>query len=241
MKTPIAVLAKADLKSILRDSTMVLAVFGPLAIFLLLFFLPGIESIISDRFGFDLTPYRLLVVSFLSLIPSMLFGMIYGFIILDERDEDIIEFISITPLQKEGYLRYKLQMPALLSSGFFFLLIYGTNLIELNPIHAVFLAALVALESAIGTLFLVAFSENKVEGLAFSKLMGILYVAVPVVFLWHSPWHWLTAPLPPFWIAKAMIHSQADSAWVWLDLLLGFCVHFLALLFLLRAFLKPTK
>lgn len=241
MKTPVESLVKADLKSILRDSTMVLAVFGPLAILALLFFLPAIEPLIANRFHFDLFPYRLLVVCFLSMIPSMLFGMIYGFIILDERDEDIIEFISITPLGQDGYLNYKLQMPAMLSAGFFLLLIYGTDLVEINPLHTILLSALVAIEAAIGTLFLVAFSENKVEGLAFSKLMGILYIAVPMVFLWNSPWHWITAPLPPFWIAKAMIHSQNGSSLVWLDIGVGFCVHFAALLILIKAFLSRTK
>jgi len=241
MKLPIASLAQGDLKSILRDSTMVLAVFGPLAILLLLFFLPDIETLIQSRFAFDLREYRLFVVCFMSLVPSMLFGMIYGFIILDERDEDIIEFISVTPLQKNGYLSYKLQMPMLMSAGFFFLLLYTTNLIELNPLHAVFLATIVALEAAIGTLFLVSFADNKVEGLAFSKLLGVFYIAVPVVFLWDSPWHWIGTLLPSFWIAKAFIHSQASSPWVWSDLGMGLVVHFLVLVYLLRVFLHRTR
>ena len=238
MKTPISVLARGDLKLIVRDSTLVLALFGPVAVILLIFSLPSIESLILSKFNFDVSPYRLFVISFLSLIPGMLFSMIYGFIILDERDEDVIAFISVTPLRRQGYLQYKLMMPMILSAVFFLLIIYGTSLIQIKVIYALGIAIMVALEAAIGTLFLVAFSENKVEGLAFSKLLGIMYLAIPVVFFWNSGWHWITAILPPFWIAKAFIHSQATSMWVWVDFGSGGAVHMVVLLLFLRIFLR---
>ncbi len=237
MKTPISVLARGDLKLIVRDSTLVLALLGPVGVILLLSGLPSIEALILSKFNFDISPYRLFAVSFLSLVPGMLFSMIYGFIILDERDEDVIAFISVTPLRKQGYLQYKLMMPMFLSALLFLLIIYGTSLIELNVLHALGISALVALEAAIGTLFLVAFSENKVEGLAFSKLLGIMYLAMPVVFFWHSGWHWLAAFLPPFWIAKMFIGSQMVSGWVWIYLIVGGVVHVAVLGFFLRIFL----
>jgi fluoroquinolone transport system permease protein len=168
----------------------------------------------------------------------MLFAMIYGFIVLDERDEEVIDFISITPLRKEGYLTYKLIMPMLLSAGFFLFIIYATSLVRLNPIHAMGIAIMVAIETAIGTLFLVAFSENKVEGLAFSKVLGIMYLAIPLVFFWNSSWHWISAFLPPFWIAKAFIHSQTSSIWIWGDLVLGTAVHLVILQYFLQVFLR---
>ena len=238
MKTPVTALARGDLKLIVRDSTLVMAVFGPLAITILLFFLPSIEALILIKFGFDPGPFRLFIVSFLSLIPGMLFALIYGFIVLDERDEEVIDFISITPLRKEGYLTYKLIMPMLLSAGFFLFIIYATSLVRLNPIHAMGIAIMVAIETAIGTLFLVAFSENKVEGLAFSKVLGIMYLAIPLVFFWNSSWHWISAFLPPFWIAKAFIHSQTSSIWIWGDLVLGTAVHLVILQYFLQVFLR---
>ena len=238
MKAPILVLAQGDLKLIIRDTTLVMALFGPLAITILLFFLPPIESLIQTRFAFDPTPYRLFVVSFLNLIPGMLFAMIYGFIILDERDEDVIDFISITPLRKQGYLMYKLIMPMLLSALFFLLIFYATALVPLNLLHGLGIAIMIALEAAIGTLFLVTFSENKVEGLAFSKLLGIMYLAIPLVFFWDSGWHWLSAFLPPFWIAKAFVHSQISSVWIWSDLFFGIVVHMGVLILFLKNFLR---
>lgn len=238
MKTPVSVLARGDLKLIIRDSTLVMMLFAPLAITGLLFFMPTLEVLIQSKFGFDLSPYRLFAVSFLNLVPGMLFAMIYGFIILDERDEDVIDFISITPLRKQGYLTYKLMMPMLLSGSFFLVLIFASLPIPLNPVNGLGLAVMVALETAIGILFLVVFSENKVEGLAFSKLLGLMYLAFPLVFFWDSNWHWLSAFLPPFWIAKTLQHIQLGSPWIWSDLLLGVIVHLAVLTVFLRLFLR---
>ena len=238
MRTSITTLARGDLKLILRDSTLVMAVFGPLAVTALLFFLPAIETLIQNKLSFDLTPYRLFITCFLSLIPGMLFAMIYGFIILDERDEDVIDFISVTPLRMEGYLAYKLVMPMLLGAGFFLFIIFAAGLIQFNAIHVLGVALMVAMEAAIGTLFLVTFSENKVEGLAFAKLLGIMYLPIPLVFLWNSGWHWVSAFLPPFWIAKTFLHGHLGSIWVWGDLSAGLAVHALVLGLFLRTFLR---
>jgi len=237
----IPTLVLGDARSILRESTLVLALFGPIAIFGLLLSLPFIEQLIQDRLDFDLGVYRLFIACFLSLIPSMLFGMVYGFIMLDERDEDIISFISITPMQKKGYLTYKLQIPMFLSSGLFLLYIYSSSLINLAPLHTPFVVIMIALEAVIGTLFLVAFADNKVEGLAFGKLMGLMYLSVPAVFLWDSPWHWLTAWLPPFWVAKAVLHSSQGSSMVWGDVAFGLLVHFGFIQLFLRIFLNRQK
>ena len=241
MKTPVSILAKNDFKLILRDSTLVLALFGPIGIMTLLFFLPSIERLVLEKLAFDLTSYRLFITGFLSLVPGMLFGMIYGFIILDERDENIIQSISVTPLRTQGYLSYKLQMPMLLSAGFFLLLIYSTLLIEINPVHGMGIAMMVALEAAISTLFLVAYADNKVEGLAFSKLLGIMFLGFPAVLLWESSWHWISAWMPSFWIGKAFLHSSQESQLVWADLSLGILLHFGVLVFFLRAFLTRQK
>ena len=77
MKNRMTTLALGDFKLILRDSTMILAVFGPFSIFLILLLFPLIEQFIWNRFAFNLEEYRLFVVSFLSLIPAMLFGLMY--------------------------------------------------------------------------------------------------------------------------------------------------------------------
>lgn len=238
MKTPISALARGDLKLILRDSTLVLALFGPLALIVLLFLLPAIEVLILSRLNFDLSVYRLFITCFLSLVPGMLFAMIYGFIILDERDEDVIDFISVTPLRKGGYLAYKLMMPMLLSAGFFLFIIYATRLVEMNVIHGTIIALMVAIQAGIGTLFLVTFSENKVEGLAFAKLLGIMYLPVPLVLLWESPWHWLSAFLPPFWVAKAFGLEQAGSGMIWIVLAGGFVLHLVVFQHFVRSFLR---
>lgn len=50
----------------------------------------------------------------------MLLGILAEFIILDERDDHLLEYYAITPLQKSGYLGYRLLMPVIISFIFSF-------------------------------------------------------------------------------------------------------------------------
>jgi len=116
----ILTLSITDMKNIGRDSTLLLMLFGPIALFgILRFGVPFATAELSKALSFDLTVYYPLILSFMGLIPSMLFGMLIGFLILDERDEEIIAFIAVTPLGKSGYLQYKIFISAVTAFIFY--------------------------------------------------------------------------------------------------------------------------
>ena len=229
-------LVRADLRNVLRDSTMVMVLFGPVALFALLGFLPLIEALLLSELQFDLFPYRPPLVTFLGLIPGLLFAMIYGFIVLDERDEQIVEVMSVTPLRKEGYLRYKLLIPMLLSFLGPPIIQFSFSLLSLSMTALLPISFMAGLEAGLGVLFLVSFSSNKVEGMAFGKLLGIFYLVIPAVFLWDSPLHWIGCISPPFWIAKASQAALAQDPLVWLHVTLGLAMHLVLLKWMLRKF-----
>ncbi len=70
-----------------------------------------IEKVVMDQWSVDLSPhYRQAGTFFLMLIPMMM-GMVYGFILLDERDGGMITAISVTPTGKAGYLKHEIGNP----------------------------------------------------------------------------------------------------------------------------------
>lgn len=234
----IIALSVADFKSIARESTLLLVLFGPLALlFFLRFGVPQLASVVERQFAVDLAEYHLFIFAFMSLIPSMLFGMIAGFIMLDDRDQDIVAFITVTPLRKSGYFAYKLLSLTLLSFGFFFVFAAFAGLVRLPFIEAVMLAIVIALEAPLIALFLAAFAENKVEGLALSKALGVIYAGPFVAFFMASDWQFAAGLLPPFWIAKAYLHAIAGDALFWLYSAVGLLWHLLAIGWLLKRFL----
>ena len=238
----IITLALADAKNILRDSTLILILFGPIALFLMMrLVVPIADRLLAERLAFELTPYYPFIVIYLSLIPSMLFGLLLGFLILDERDEEIIAYIAVTPLRKTGYLAYKLSVSVGMSFLFFFATLYLTQLTTIRFHYAVGLALLTALEAPIASLFLAAFAENKVEGLALSKVLGMMYLGPFAAYFVSSHWKYLAGILPPFWIAEVFFAARSGSAGYWLYLGIGFFVHFAAIGLLLHRFTQSQR
>ncbi|MCA9742577.1 MAG: hypothetical protein H6695_18410 [Deferribacteres bacterium] len=235
-------LSLADLKNISRESTLLLVLFAPLALLLFLrFALPQLSGIVQAQFDIDLREYDLFIFAFMSLIPSLLFGMVSGFIMLDERDEDIIAFIAVTPLQKSGYFLYKLLSLTAVVFAFFFVLTGQAGLVQLPLLSSVVLASLIALEAPIGALFLAAFAENKVEGLALSKALGVMYVGPFVAFLVDSNWQFTAGLFPPFWIAKAFQHAVQLDLTFFLYAAIGLLVHLVAIGLLFRRFAQDQR
>ncbi|MDP8207662.1 MAG: hypothetical protein P9L92_13430 [Candidatus Electryonea clarkiae] len=241
MKKLIA-LSLADAKNISRDSTLILVLFGTVALFLMLWLVvPLVTGLLIEKLDFDLTEYYPLIVSFMALIPSMLFGMIIGFIILDERDEEIISYIAVTPLMKSGYFTYKLLVSTIISFLYFFVILYLTGLTTLGFIYAVPLAFMVALEAPMLSLFFAAFAENKVEGMALGKAAGIMYLGPFVAYFFKSDWQYLAGIMPPFWVTKAFLSAQSEDPAYWLFVFIGISVHFVFISLLLKRFLDSQR
>ena len=241
MKRQLA-LAITDTKNITRDSTLILLVAAPLAVFALLRFgIPFASTLLMNQFAFNLLPYYDIIVGFLILIPAMLFGILTGFLILDERDEDIIAYISITPLGKTGYLQYKLAMSCFGGGLFFFVLVYGTGLTTVPLVYAPGIALMVSLEAPLTALGLVAFAENKIEGLAYTKVLGIPILApIPAYFI-HSAWNYLLGVFPAYWVTKSFFAAQ-QHAWQYVPfLIIGIAVHLFYLYLLLKRFSNQSR
>lgn len=54
-------------------------------------------------------------------------------------------------------------------------------------------------------------AKNKVEGLAYSKLSGLLVLGLPVAMLVPAPFQYVSAFLSTFWMTKL---AMGGSAWL---------------------------
>lgn len=241
MKKLIA-LSSADLKNIIRDSTLVLILFGTAAIFVVLrFAVPLANNLLLDKYSFDLTEYYPLIVIYMSMLPSLLFGMLTGFIILDERDEEIISFIAVTPLGKKGYFAYKILSSVVMSFVFFFINIYASGLVNIPLVYSIGLALLTALEAPIGAIFLAAFASNKVEGMALSKVLGMIYIAPFIAYFVKSDLQYFAGVLPTFWVTKAFFSVYYETGGYWLFVLAGLLIHLLFIFLLGKKFYNSGR
>lgn len=232
MKSAYKALALWDARQVLRDPTLLAGLVGPLMLMLVLRYgYPWLESFVLEQWSYALSPYRKWVASFLMQIIPMLLGMLHGFLMLDERDEQLIGFYSVTPMTRSGYMRYRLAWPFGMSLLLGALYFATTGLVDIEPRHGLTLL-LLAIEAPLFSLFLVAFASNKVEGLALSKAGGLVLCAPLLVWLLPSPWTWLGGVLPSYWAANVYVTEEIGQYLLYF--VLGLVWHVGLLLLLLR-------
>jgi len=227
---------KYDLLQIRKDPMLLLSIAVPFLIWAVMQFgFPALQNLISVEFSFDIVPYYEQAGIFLLSVIPMMFGMVYGFMLLDERDAGIISAISVTPLGRIGYLRLRLGIPMIFSfiASVLFCRLLGLGS-QLNFFQLLFLCSILTLNAPILVLFLGAFADNKVEGMAIAKGFGVLLSAMLIDFVVPAPWNWLGIYSPLFWFERAFL-SQNISDFVTYTFI-SLLTHFLLLYFLNKKF-----
>lgn len=227
-----------DFKNITRDPMLLLSSAAPVLITLVTIFgFQATATLALQTWQLDISPYYPQVAVFFSTIMPMMLGMVYGFILLDERDAGLITNLAVTPLGRGGYLRLRLVIPTLFSFVVVFAFLRITAAAPQLAFWQLFLAAAVlALGAPIMILFLGAFADNKVEGVALSKAYGVLLLFVVADFMISAPWALLTGISPLVWAVRALL---TDSVPMFLGYwAVGMIYHLLLLAALMRRFLK---
>ncbi|MNC29962.1 Fluoroquinolones export permease protein/MT2760 [compost metagenome] len=229
-----------DLKQIYRDPMLIICLAGPLALVLALRFgVPAVSDLLLHNLGFELSPYYELIMSFALLLVPLILGCMAGFMILDERDENMIQYFAVTPLTKNGYLAYRLGFVVILTVIDSLLLFAFSGLTPLRLGNTLLLMPMLALEAPVFALFLTAFASNKIEGLALSKGASILVLTPLIVFFVHSPWQYLGGIIPCFWPVRTFLSGSSFSlAWCTLPAAAGTAVHVVFLRYLVQRFLR---
>jgi len=204
-----------DYKLLKGDPMLILSMLVPFILWALMqFLIPWITDLVLAQWNFDLSPYYRQAGAFFVMLIPMMMGMVYGFILLDERDGGIITAISVTPTGKTGYLKLRLGIPMVIS--FVFILLFQILLGltgTLNLLQLLLISAIVSSQSLILLLFLGAFAENKVMGMAISKGFGILLLGPLLDYLLPSPFQWTGAYSPMFWASRALLAETAITYW----------------------------
>ncbi|MBU0711912.1 ABC transporter [bacterium] len=217
-------LALADLKNVSRDSFLILIYCIPVFIALLFrFATPVIADFVV--LWVDLTEHYAFIVSFLAFLTPSFVGMVMGFMLLDERDEDILSYMAVTPLTKSGYMLYRIVSPVIISFIMMYVILFIAHLTPIPVIRLIPVGLMASMEAPMLALFLAAFANNKVEGLAVYKLTSMIFLAPFVGYFVKSNWAFLAGILPPFWVSKAFLASFEPFTGYWLFVTIGFVIH----------------
>jgi len=234
-----AALAGVDRRAIRRDSLLRLFVFFPFLIGLLMRWLvPTAQHLYGHLF--DLEPHFELIAAFFGLmIMPGLAGTMIGLLLLDEKDAGTLTALRVTPLRMEHYLAYRLAVPTVIGVVSTYIVLALVDLVAVPYLEMMPVAIVAALGAPIYALLLAAVANNKVQGLALMKGMGVFYIAPIAAWFVPEPWQWLLGVMPTYWPVKAFWQLLAGQPY-WPVLVLGTAVTGVYLWALLRRFRTAT-
>lgn len=183
---------------------------------LMQFLIPWVMEWAMEKWSVDLKAYYPLAGTFFLMLIPMMMGMAYGFVLLDERDGGLITAISVTPTGKAGYLKLRLGIPMGLSILYILLYLWLLDFTTYrSTLQILAISWIISTQSLIMLLFLGAFAENKVMGMAISKGFGILLMGPLLDYLLPAPYQWIGSYSPFFWASRAMLTSQNTHFWLY--------------------------
>ena len=174
------------------------------------FGVPAAEAALCKYFGAMsvLSGYYLLFDLFLAVMTPYIICFVSALVMLTEYDENMAVYRAVPPVGKLGYITSRLVFPAAIS------IFASAAVMSFFSLTAWTLPALLVtctLSSLLGvaiSLLVVAFSHNRVEGMALAKLSGIVLLGLPAPFFLSSGIQYLFSVLPSFWIAKLCIDGN---------------------------------
>lgn len=184
-----------------RDTMLLMLLFAPwLSGAAIGLGLPAVAPLLQSALGFDLTPWYPLADLLMLMLTPMMAGMLSGFLMLDERDEGVGAYYAVTPIGGLKYLVSRLSLPVLWSVIVAPLLMAAFSLSHPYWLRVMAIALVGGLCAAASALLLLAFAGNKVEGLAVSKLQGLILLPVVIPFFTQSPWAMIAGVFPAYWM-----------------------------------------
>jgi uncharacterized membrane protein len=163
-----------------------------------------------------------------------------GFLIMDERDENLLTVLRVMPISRNTYLLYRMMFLSVLSLIYILLFPILTGLIQISFIDYLPTALLLMLLTP--TLGLIAniVATNKVQAFAvFKTLGGVFYIPLFAFFI-NNDLKYILGIIPNFWTFMALdtILTTGSQNYVYIGI--GVCLHFVLLGILFYFFNKKN-
>lgn len=194
-----------------RDRMLFAVCFAPVPIgFVFRFAIPFLEAVLTDRLHMPaiMAPYYALADAFFAMLSPAMFCFVSAMVSLEEADEGTAAYLFVTPLGKNGYLTARLLIPSAAAFLVTVILLPVFRLTSLSLSAVVLLAAGGTLQGVIASLLILTVSSNKLEGMAVSKLSGLMISGAAIPFFIRDNFRYVLFPLPSFWIGKAACESK---------------------------------
>lgn len=231
----LAAFGRNDIRGTYRDPLLVMLVIAPViwttGVALLT---PLFTEMLARRYGFDLVGYYpLILTAFLLLTSIIVAGALAAFLVLDDVDAGTMTALRVTPVPLSVFFGYRAATVMVVTTIYVVATMSCSGILEPGLVSSLIPIGLVAGLSAVVTLLLIlAVANNKIQGLAMVRALGMLIAGLPCLpWFISSNWNLAFGVLPPYWAAKAFWVASDHGTW-W-PYLVGGAVYNLAIVWVL--------
>ena len=224
-----------DMRNIIRDRMLLFSafIFPIVMVIICRLIFPWISENV-----FDLTKYYTLLFMMLAIFYPMIFGFIIAFLIMDERDENLLTVLRVMPISRTAYLFYR--MILILSLCFIFVFTFPvlSGLIDISLLDYLPIAVLFSLFAPVMALIVNNLANNKIQAFAIFKMLGSVFFLPLFSFFIAEDWKYILGIIPNFWTFQALekVLTTGNQDIVFLGI--GFSYHLILLGILFYLFNK---
>lgn len=194
-------LMATDMRNIIRDRMLLYSafLFPVVLIIICRLILPWISENIYDLTGF----YTILFMMFSIFFP-MIFGFIIAFLIMDERDENLLTVLRVMPISRSTYLIYRMVLIISLCFVFVFTFPALSGLIDISLLEYLPIAVLFSIFAPILALIVNNLANNKIQAFAIFKMLGSVFFLPLFALFIAEDWKYILGIIPNFWTFMAL-------------------------------------
>lgn len=205
-------LSKNDFRNTFRDPMFRSLLFFPIISFAIIYWgVPAIEGIYPP-----LAPYKPVILMWACLQSATMFGFIYGFLFLEEKEDGIWQAVRLLPISGLQLAFSRMLIGLVISFIVNFVLIYFGGMVQLPLFIALLLSALYSLTTVLIALWLGAMGRNKIEGIAQMKVLNIALILPGIIYILPYKALHATAIVPTYWLfrsTEAAIFHTGNMGW----------------------------
>ena len=228
-----------DVRNILRDRLYVwiFLLYPAMIIVISRFLVPWI----ADNMFAGLTGLYPLIFMLMANVIATIFGFITAFLIMDERDENLLTVLRVMPISRSQYLLYR--MTLMTAFAFFWAAIFPwlTGLITVDFFTYLPIAFMFTLIVPIVALLVNVLASNKVQGFAMMKMLGGVWMLPLLAFFLHGtaePLRYIFGMFPNFWTYMSLDKLLTNGFHDPLHIGIGIAISFGAIIVLFKIFNK---
>lgn len=190
---------KAEIKNMTRDSMYIFFMVYPVILGVVGYFLiPYLNETLSET-----SLVAEIVSMILILMTGFIFGALTAFTLLDDKDDDVLLSLKVTPISVKVYVLVKLMISFIFGFIATLVITLATNFLPGSSFWIILLISLLGALQAPGVALIVnSFSSNKVEGFVIMKMSALILV-FPVLAFFVQTWQEVFLVFAPgFWSAR---------------------------------------